>query len=85
MLNKADPNLVDKNGNTALHLAAIAGAQDPTLFLLENGAMANAANKVWQKLDLLSCFHCIPMLLYLYRSMFLLWENIHTTLYTLLI
>ena len=44
--NNADPNLVDKDGNTALHLGAHGGFVDVVLLLLKGGAMVNAPNKV---------------------------------------
>lgn len=43
---KADPNLVDFNGNTALHLAARIPSIPVALQLLEHEANINAQNKV---------------------------------------
>ncbi len=43
---KADPNLVDKDGNTALHLAADSGFVHVAILLLNSGAMATPTNKV---------------------------------------
>ncbi|KAG7258765.1 hypothetical protein CRUP_037842 [Coryphaenoides rupestris] len=42
----ADPNLVDINGNTALHLAASIPASSTAMLLLEHEANVNAQNKV---------------------------------------
>lgn len=43
---EADPNLVDINGNTALHLAARIPSLPVALQLLEHSANINAQNKV---------------------------------------
>lgn len=43
---EADPNLVDINGNTALHLAARIPSVPVALKLLEHEANINAQNKV---------------------------------------
>jgi len=42
----ADPNLVDINGNTALHLATSIPASSTATLLLEHEANVNAQNKV---------------------------------------
>lgn len=44
--NRADPNHVDINGNTALHLAANIPSISTTVLLLEHAADINAQNKV---------------------------------------
>lgn len=44
--NHADPNLVDINGNTALHLAANIPSISTAASLLEHEADINAQNKV---------------------------------------
>lgn len=43
---EADPNLVDINGNTALHLAARIPSLSVAVLLLEHEANINAQNKV---------------------------------------
>lgn len=43
---EADPNLVDINGNTALHLAARIPSLPVAMQLLEHAANTNAQNKV---------------------------------------
>lgn len=43
---EADPNLVDINGNTALHLAARIPSLSVSVLLLEHEANINAQNKV---------------------------------------
>lgn len=43
---EADPNLVDINGNTALHLAARIPSLSVAVLLLEHEANINALNKV---------------------------------------
>lgn len=52
--NHADPNLVDINGNTALHLAANIPSISTAVLLLEHDADPNAQNKV-----ILCC--CLPL------------------------
>lgn len=42
----AEPNLVDINGNTALHLASCIPAFSTAMLLLEHEANVNAQNKV---------------------------------------
>lgn len=44
--NHAEPNLVDINGNTALHLAANIPSISTAVLLLEHEADINAQNKV---------------------------------------
>lgn len=44
--NHADPNLVDINGNTALHLAANIPSLSVAILLLQHEANINAQNKV---------------------------------------
>lgn len=44
--NHADPNLVDINGNTALHLAANIPSISTAVLLLQHEAEINAQNKV---------------------------------------
>lgn len=44
--NHANPNLVDVNGNTALHLAANIPSISTAMLLLEHEADINAQNKV---------------------------------------
>lgn len=44
--NHANPNLVDVNGNTALHLAANIPSISTAMLLLEHEADVNAQNKV---------------------------------------
>lgn len=44
--NHAEPNLVDVNGNTALHLAANIPSITTAVLLLEHEANINAQNKV---------------------------------------
>ena len=48
----ADPNLVDINGNTALHLAANIPSSSTAALLLEHEASINAQNKVRGPLSL---------------------------------
>lgn len=44
--NHAEPNLVDINGNTALHLAANIPSISTAVLLLQHDADVNAQNKV---------------------------------------
>ena len=58
--NHAEPNLVDINGNTALHLAANIPSISTAVLLLQHEAEINAQNKVilYLSLSLYSFSHC---------------------------
>lgn len=57
--NHANPNLVDINGNTALHLAANIPSISTAVLLLEHEADLNAQNKVITTVHLYHAVKCI--------------------------